>query len=310
MGFFSKIASVLKKTKDNFSKKLSNLFKRSELNAEFYDELEEILITGDVGVQTSLEIIDQLKYEIKENKIKTVKEAQEVLESVICEMVDIGELELSYPCIITFVGVNGVGKTTTIGKLANYFKKQGKNVMLVAGDTYRAAASNQLIEWGNRAKVKVVSQGEGADPSAVVFDGISSAKAKGVDVLLVDTAGRLHNKENLMEELKKINRVKNKEWQEAEHLNFIVIDATTGQNAISQVEAFKDSVGIDGIVLTKLDGTAKGGAVIGIINELQVPIVYIGLGEGLDDIDQFDTNHFVQELLSSNSREDENGGED
>ena len=303
MGLFSKLSKVLKKTKDAFTAKLSSLFKKSELNADFYDNLEEVLITGDVGVETSLNIVDELKARTKANHIKTASEAYDILKEIILEIVDSAEFELEYPCIITFVGVNGVGKTTSIGKLANYFKSKHKSVMLVAGDTYRAAASSQLIEWGNRNKIKVVSQGEGADPSAVVFDGISSAKAKNVDVLLVDTAGRLHNKANLMEELKKINRVKNKEWPEAQHLNFIVLDATTGQNAIQQVQAFKDSVGIDGIILTKLDGTAKGGAVIGIIDELQVPICYVGVGEGIDDIEEFNADSFVNELLNLDKEE-------
>ncbi len=303
MGLFSKLSKVLKKTKDAFTAKLSSLFKKSELNADFYDNLEEVLITGDVGVETSLNIVDELKARTKANHIKTASEAYDILKEIILEIVDSAAFELEYPCIITFVGVNGVGKTTSIGKLANYFKSKHKSVMLVAGDTYRAAASSQLIEWGNRNKIKVVSQGEGADPSAVVFDGISSAKAKNVDVLLVDTAGRLHNKANLMEELKKINRVKNKEWPEAQHLNFIVLDATTGQNAIQQVQAFKDSVGIDGIILTKLDGTAKGGAVIGIIDELQVPICYVGVGEGIDDIEEFNADSFVNELLNLDKEE-------
>lgn len=304
MVFFSKISKVLKKTKESLSAKIKHLFKRSELDLDFYDELEEILITGDVGVETSLEIIEQLKIRTKQNKIKTTEEAYDILREILLEMVDIEKLGIEYPCVITFVGVNGVGKTTTIGKLANYFKSKRKEVLLVAGDTYRAAASAQLTEWGNRNKLRVVSQGEGADPSAVVFDGISSAKAKGVDVLLIDTAGRLHNKANLMEELKKINRVKTREWEEAQQLNFIVLDATTGQNAIQQVEAFQDTVGIDGIVLTKLDGTAKGGAVLGIINELQVPICFIGLGEGLDDIAEFNAEDYVEALLE-NSNEQE-----
>ena len=304
MGFFSKISKVLKKTKESFSAKIKFLFKKSELDFDFYDELEEILITGDVGVETSLEIIDELKIRTKQNKVKTTNEAYDILKKILLEMVNIDKIELEYPCVITFVGVNGVGKTTTIGKLANYFKKQNKNVLLVAGDTYRAAASAQLNEWGNRNKLKVVSQGEGADPSAVVFDGISSAKAKNVDVLLIDTAGRLHNKVNLMEELKKINRVKTKEWPEAQQLNFIVLDATTGQNAIQQVEAFQDTIGIDGIVLTKLDGTAKGGAVLGILNELQVPICFIGLGEGLDDVAEFDAEEYVEVLLENSNEQD------
>lgn len=307
MGFFSKIANVLKKTKDSFTSKLSNLFKRSELNEEFYDELEEILITGDVGVETSLEIIDELKERTKEEHIKQASLAFEILKQIVIEKIDIEKIEFTYPCVITFVGVNGVGKTTSIGKIANYFLSKGKSVMLVAGDTYRAAASAQLTEWGNRNKVKVISQGEGADASSVVFDGIASAKAKKIDVLLIDTAGRLHNKANLMQELEKINRIKTREWEDALQLNYIVLDATTGQNAIAQVQAFSECIGIDGIVLTKLDGTAKGGAVIGIVNELQVPISFIGLGEGLKDIQEFNAEEFVQELLENKGNDsDEN----
>lgn len=307
MGFFSKIANVLKKTKDSFTSKLSNLFKRSELNEEFYDELEEILITGDVGVETSLEIIDELKERTKEEHIKQASLAFEILKQIVIEKIDIEKIEFTYPCVITFVGVNGVGKTTSIGKIANYFLSKGKSVMFVAGDTYRAAASAQLTEWGNRNKVKVISQGEGADASSVVFDGIASAKAKKIDVLLIDTAGRLHNKANLMQELEKINRIKTREWEDALQLNYIVLDATTGQNAIAQVQAFSECIGIDGIVLTKLDGTAKGGAVIGIVNELQVPISFIGLGEGLKDIQEFNAEEFVQELLENKGNDsDEN----
>ncbi len=303
MGFFSKLKNVLKKTKDSFSVKLSNLFKHNELNDDFYDELEEVLITGDVGVETSLEIIDELKEATKKEHIKEAKQAYDMLKSILLEKISIDKLSIESPCIITFVGVNGVGKTTTIGKIANYFKKQNKNVLLVAGDTYRAAASAQLLEWGDRNKLKVVSQGEGADPSAVVFDGIASAKAKKIDILLIDTAGRLHNKVNLMEELKKINRVKTKEWPEAQQLNFIVLDATTGQNAVQQVKAFQDSIGIDGIVLTKLDGTAKGGAVIGIINELQVPITFVGVGEKIEDIEEFNAEEYINELLDMEKEE-------
>ena len=303
MGFFSKLKNVLKKTKDSFSVKLCNLFKHNELNDDFYVELEEVLITGDVGVETSLEIIDELKEATKKEHIKEAKQAYDMLKSILLEKISIDKLSIESPCIITFVGVNGVGKTTTIGKIANYFKKQNKNVLLVAGDTYRAAASAQLQEWGDRNRLKVVSQGEGADPSAVVFDGIASAKAKKIDILLIDTAGRLHNKVNLMEELKKINRVKTKEWPEAQQLNFIVLDATTGQNAVQQVKAFQDSIGIDGIVLTKLDGTAKGGAVIGIINELQVPITFVGVGEKIEDIEEFNAEEYINELLDMEKEE-------
>ncbi|MGN1227871.1 MAG: signal recognition particle-docking protein FtsY [Christensenellales bacterium] len=298
MGFFNKLFNGLKKTKETIGAKLSNVFKRSELNDEFYDDLEETLITSDVGVETTMYIIDELKTRTKSNHIKESVKAKGVLKEILLEILSVeDEVELDYPLILTFVGVNGVGKTTTIGKLANYFVKNKKSVTLVAGDTFRAAASSQLIMWGERSKVRVISQGEGADPSAVVFDGISSAKAKGNDVLLIDTAGRLHNKTNLMEELKKINRVKEKEWPEANQLNLIVLDATTGQNAISQVEAFSDSIGIDALVLTKLDGSAKGGVVLSIAYELGLPILFVGLGEGVDDIERFDAETFVDAII-------------
>lgn len=297
MGIFSKIKDSLLKTRNAIATKMSNLFTKSELDLDFYDELEEILITSDVGVNTTLFIIDELQKRVKEQHIRLAQDAREILKQIMIEILTVDELELFYPIVATFVGVNGVGKTTTIGKLANYYVRNKKNVVLVAGDTFRAAACSQLTEWANRSKVRVISQGEGADPSAVVFDGINSAKSKKCDVLLIDTAGRLHNKTNLMEELKKINRVKSKEWPEAQQLNFIVLDATTGQNAISQVEAFKDSVGIDGIILTKLDGTAKGGAILGIVHELNVPVMFIGVGEGIDDLELFDAESFVSAII-------------
>lgn len=297
MGIFNKLFNGLKKTKNAIGAKLSNLFKRSELDDDFYDELEETLITSDVGVQTTMYILDELRARTKKLHIKEVVEAKNTLKEIMLEILNVEDVDLQYPVIMTFVGVNGVGKTTTIGKLANYFVKNKKSVTLVAGDTFRAAASSQLTMWGDRSKVRVISQGEGADPSAVVFDGISSAKAKNNDVLLIDTAGRLHNKTNLMEELKKINRVKEKEWPEAQQLNLIVLDATTGQNAISQVEAFSDSIGIDALVLTKLDGSAKGGVILSIAYELELPILFVGLGEGVDDIERFDAETFINAII-------------
>lgn len=298
MGFFGKIFKALKKTKDALKFKLDQLFKRTEIDDEFYDELEELLITSDVGVKTTLHIIEKMQDEVYERKANTIEQAREILNEIIVEILDVEDkVEFEYPLIITIVGVNGVGKTTTIGKMAKYFTNNKKSVMLVAGDTFRAAASAQLIEWGNRNKVKVVSQGEGADPSAVVFDGISSAKAKKTDVLIIDTAGRLHNKTNLMDELKKINRTKSTNWPEAKLLNLIVLDATTGQNALLQVEAFKDAIGIDGIVLTKLDGSAKGGVVLGIAHEIGLPIYFVGVGEGIDDLEVFDSREFAEGLM-------------
>ena len=297
MGFFSKLFNGLKKTKDAIGSKISNVFKRSELDDDFYDDLEETLITSDVGVETTLYIIDELKSRTKKEHIKEMDKAKIILKEIMLEILDVETIDIEYPMIMTFVGVNGVGKTTTIGKLANYFVKNKKSVTLVAGDTFRAAASAQLNMWGERSKVRVVSQGEGADPGAVVFDGISSAKAKNCDVLLIDTAGRLHNKTNLMEELKKINRVKEREWPEANQLNLIVLDATTGQNAISQVEAFSESIGIDALILTKLDGSAKGGVILSIAYELKLPILFVGVGEGVDDVELFDANTFVDAII-------------
>ena len=297
MGFFNKLFNGLKKTKESIGSKISNVFKRSELNDEFYDDLEETLITSDVGVETTMYILDELKSRTKREHVKEVIEAKTILKEIMLEIIDAETINIEYPTIMTFVGVNGVGKTTTIGKLANYFVKNHKSVTLVAGDTFRAAASAQLNMWGERSKVRVVSQGEGADPGAVVYDGISSAKAKNCDVLLIDTAGRLHNKTNLMEELKKINRVKEREWPEANHLNLIVLDATTGQNAIAQVEAFSESIGIDGIILTKLDGSAKGGAILSIAYELQLPILFVGVGEGVDDVELFDAETFIDAII-------------
>ena len=298
MGFFGKIFKALKKTKDALKFKLEQLFKRTEIDDDFYDELEELLITSDVGIKTTFYIIDRLKDEIYEQRINKIEQARQILNEIIIDILNVDEkIDFEYPMIITVVGVNGVGKTTTIGKMAKYFTNNKKSVMLVAGDTFRAAASAQLIEWGNRNKVKVISQGEGADPSAVVYDGISSAKAKKVDVLIIDTAGRLHNKTNLMDELKKINRTKSTNWPDAKLLNLIVLDATTGQNALQQVEAFKDAIGIDGIVLTKLDGSAKGGVVLGIAHEIGLPIYFVGVGEGIDDLEVFDSKEFVEGLL-------------
>lgn len=297
MGFFSKLGASLKKTKDALVSKLSALFGGGELNADFYEELEYILISSDMGNETTSEIISRLKKKIKENKVSKAEEAKALLKQVLIEVLeDVDKVEFNYPVVITIVGVNGVGKTTTIGKMAHYFSKKGKQVTLVAGDTFRAAASDQLTEWAVRNKVKIVKHTEGADAAAVVYDGIASAKAKNTDVLIIDTAGRLHTKVNLMEELKKINRVIHREAT-GEVKNFIVLDATIGQNSIAQVNAFKDAVGIDGIILTKLDGTSKGGVVFGIVQELQVPVVFIGVGEGIDDLEVFDAKTFVDGIL-------------
>lgn len=300
MGLFSKIFGGLKKTKDAIKSKLSSIFV-GELDDDFYEELEYVLLSSDMGTEATTEIIENVKHLAKKQKVKTEKEFYELLKQAMIDTLVLEEDEEDYPKLITFVGVNGVGKTTTIGRLANYFKSQGKSVLLVAGDTFRAAATDQLTEWSKRAKVRIVKYGEGVDPASVVFDGISSAVAKKEDVVLVDTAGRLHNKSNLMEELKKINKIIDRDWtgKGFTHKNYLVIDATTGQNALSQVEAFNDMVGIDGIVLTKLDGTAKGGVVFAIAKEYGLPIKFVGVGEGLDDIIPFDAQDFVSGIIEN-----------
>ncbi len=281
----------------NFFKKIKYTFTKSELTDDFYDELEQTLISSDMGVNTSEEIIEEFRLEVKKRLIKDTENAQKVLREILINKLKFDEVEFGYPMIITVVGVNGVGKTTSIAKMANYFSKAKKNVMLVAGDTFRAAATEQLDEWANRLKLKIVKQGEGADSASVVFDGISSMKAKNADVLIVDTAGRLHTKVNLMKELEKINNVAKREYPEAKHLNFIVLDASIGQNSLAQVEAFKQSVDIDGIILTKLDGTAKGGVAYPIVKELNVPIVFTGFGETINDLSKFNVEEFVDKIL-------------
>lgn len=281
----------------NFFKRIKYAFTKNELTDDFYDELEQTLISSDMGVTTSEEIIDEFKDTVKARMIKDTENAQKVLREILIDKLKFDEVEFTYPMIITVVGVNGVGKTTSIAKMANYFGRLKKNVMLVAGDTFRAAATEQLDEWANRLKIKIVKQGEGADSASVVFDGISSMKAKNADVLIVDTAGRLHTKVNLMKELEKINNVAKREYPEAKHLNFIVLDASIGQNSLAQVEAFKQSVDIDGIILTKLDGTAKGGVAYPIVKELNVPIVFTGFGETINDLSKFNVEEFVDKIL-------------
>ena len=299
MGIISAIINGLKKTKENLAKKLSALFATNELDEFFYDDLEAILLSSDIGATATEKIIKEVKNSAKQNKIKKAEDINQVIKDILISMLaptdDLNNLKS--PTVILVVGVNGVGKTTTIGKLAHNYKKQRKNVMVVAGDTFRAAASDQLTEWSNKAGVKIVKQGEGADPSAVVFDAIASAKAKKIDVLIIDTAGRLHNKVGLMDELGKISRVVTREWPEADYKKYIVLDATTGQNAINQVETFNEYVEIDGIVLTKLDGTAKGGVVIAINQTLNKPVLFLGVGEGIDDLRPFNAKEFVDGIL-------------
>mgnify|MGYP004563812781 CR=1 FL=1 len=300
MGFFKKIFGGLKKTKDAIASKLNSIF-YGELDDEFYEELEYVLISSDIGTEATTEIIENVKKLAKKQKVKTEKEFYALLKTAMAELLEVGKQNNNYPKLITFVGVNGVGKTTTIGRLANYYKIEGHSVLLVAGDTFRAAATEQLTEWSKRAKVRIVKYGEGVDPGSVVYDGVKSAVAKKEDVVLVDTAGRLHTKSNLMEELKKINKIIEKEWTSLgyAHENYLVIDATTGQNALQQVEEFNKTVGLDGIVLTKLDGTAKGGVVFAIAKEYGLPIKFVGVGEGLDDIIPFNATDFVNGLFDT-----------
>ena len=298
MGIFKKIGNALRKTREALARKIDALLSHGELDDDFYDELTDILISCDIGVRTSMDIVESLRVRARKNKLRTSEDVRKELKDILKEeFSEVDELNIEYPAIITIIGVNGVGKTTTIGKLSKYFKNQKKEVTLVAADTFRAAASSQLNEWAERTKTRIIKHAEGADAAAVVFDGISSAKAKGTDVLLVDTAGRLHTKTNLMEELKKIDKVINREYPEAHKYNLIVLDATTGQNALNQINAFNEFVKIDGIILTKLDGTAKGGVVVAIEKEYHLPVAFVGVGEGADDLEKFDYNDFIDNLF-------------
>lgn len=295
MGFFGKIKNALKKTKDNLAHKMRQLFLKNKIGNEFYDELEEILISSDVSVTTAEDVVDQVREEAIGNKVKDEAFVIDLLKDILEDTLTQAEIpEIKYPCVIMLVGVNGVGKTTTIGKLANYFVSQKKSVTVAAADTFRAAASDQLTVWAERAKVRIVKHEEGSDPAAVIFDAVSSAKAKGTDVVLVDTAGRLHVKENLMKELQKMDRVVSREYPEASFYKLLVLDATTGQNAVSQARVFDEAVELDGIVLTKLDGTAKGGFVFSLCGELEIPVLFAGVGEKLDDLVPFDAEEFVE----------------
>lgn len=302
MGFFKKIADALKKTRESIRRKMDSLLSGGELNDDFYDEMEDILISADVGVNASVEIVQELREYARKNKIRNSDDVRSALKEVLSNMFEAVEKEknagsFEYPCIITVIGVNGVGKTTSIGKMAYHFKKIGKDVCLVAGDTFRAAAADQLTEWAKRAKVRIVKHAEGADAAAVVYDGIASAKAKKSDVLIVDTAGRLHTKDNLMHELGKMDRVISREYPEAKRYNLMVIDATTGQNAISQISEFDKQVKLDGIILTKLDGTAKGGIVISIMRNFKLPVYFVGVGEGIDDLEPFSAKDFAENII-------------
>ena len=298
MSLFGKIKDALKKTRDGVSTKLRLLFSKNKLGEEFYDELEEILISADVSVRTAEEVVEEVREEAIGNKVKDQAFVTDLLKDILEEKLEEAPVpEIKYPCVIMFVGVNGVGKTTTIGKVANYFVSQKKSVTVAAADTFRAAASDQLSVWAERANVRIVKHEEGSDPSAVIFDALSSAKARKTDVVLVDTAGRLHVKENLMKELRKMDRVVTREFPEAQFLKFLVLDATTGQNAVSQARVFDEAVELDGIVLTKLDGTAKGGFVFSLCSELNIPVVFTGVGEKMEDLVPFDAEQFVEGFI-------------
>lgn len=298
MGIFNKLFGALKKTKANFSEKLRVLFSKNKLGDEFYEDLEEILIASDVSVTTAEEVVERVKSQAIAERLKDEEYVTKLLRGILTDMLQESEVEPpSYPCVIMLVGVNGVGKTTTVGKLAHYFLSQGKTVTVAAADTFRAAASEQLAIWAERAKVRIVKHEEGSDPSAVIYDAISSAKAKKTDVVIIDTAGRLHVKENLMNELRKMDRVVTREYPEADFMKLLVLDATTGQNAVNQARVFDEAVELDGIVLTKLDGTAKGGFVFSLSSELSLPVLYAGVGEKMEDLEAFDSETFVEAIL-------------
>lgn len=298
MGLFGKLKQVLSKTRDGLSKKLNDLFSQNKIGEDFYEDLEDILISSDVSVSTAMEIVEEIKETVKKEKASDKDYILSLLKEELFDTLNYADMiEYKYPLVIMVVGVNGVGKTTSIGKLANKFSKEGKSVTICAGDTFRAAASEQLSVWADRANVRIVKHSEGADPSAVLFDAIGSVKAKNTDVLIIDTAGRLHVKANLMEELKKMDRVVKREFPEAQFLKVIVLDSTTGQNAESQVKAFNEAVGLDGIILTKLDGTAKGGFIISLSYELEIPVLFVGTGEQLDDIEDFNAKDFIDGLF-------------
>lgn len=298
MGFFSKLKESLTKTKTAIQSKISQIFTRDKIGDDFYDDLLDILISSDISVTTAEDIIDELHAKMKQEKVADKDVVLQNLREVLQDTLDKAEpLDLKFPAVIMVIGVNGVGKTTSIGKLANMYTKQGKSVTIAAADTFRAAATEQLDIWADRANVRIIKQGEGSDPSAVVYDAVSSAKSKNTDLLIIDTAGRLHVKSNLMEELKKMSRVVQKEFPQANFYKLIVLDATTGQNSFSQVELFNEAVGIDGIVLTKLDGSAKGGFILSLADELNVPITYVGVGEQIDDIVEFDSKEFCEGIV-------------
>lgn len=302
-GFFSRLVAGLTKTRDSFVSGIDSIFNGfSSIDDDFYEEIEEILIMGDIGVRATQEILDNLQQKVKENHIKQPQECKELLIQSIKEQMEVGETAYRFEhekSVVLVVGVNGVGKTTSVGKLAGKLKAQGRKVVLAAADTFRAAAGAQLEEWAHRAGVDMIGGQEGADPAAIVYDAVAAAKARKADVLLCDTAGRLHNKKNLMEELKKINRIIDKEYPDAFRETLVVLDGTTGQNALAQAKQFMEVADITGIILTKMDGTAKGGIAVAIQSELGIPVKYIGVGETIDDLQKFDSEQFVDALFST-----------
>lgn len=307
MGFFKRLNKGLKKTRDNMSGAINAaLYGKNEIDDEFYDELEEILVMADVGVNTSAEIVEKLRDAVFKKNLRKAKDVKEEIKNIVADMLSGGETidMVTIPSVILVIGVNGVGKTTSIGKMAAMFKEEGKKVILGAADTFRAAAIDQLEIWADRAGVDIVKHKEGADPAAVVFDTISAGKARNADIIICDTAGRLHNKKNLMDELAKIYRVIDRQLPYADREIFLVLDATTGQNAVNQAKEFKDVAEITGIILTKLDGTAKGGVVLAIKNDLKVPVKFIGVGEGIDDLRPFDPKAFAEGLFEEDTDED------
>ena len=301
MGFFEKLVAGLGKTRDNIVSGMDSIFHGfSRIDDDFYEELEEVLIMGDLGVQATYDILDDLKAKVKEKHIKEPMECRELLIESIKEQMDIGETAYEFEnhtSVVMVIGVNGVGKTTTIGKLAGKLRAEDKKVVIAAADTFRAAAGEQLKEWANRSQAELIGGQEGSDPASVVFDAVAAAKARHADVLMIDTAGRLHNKKNLMEELRKMNKIIDREFPEAYRETLVVLDATTGQNALQQAKEFNDVAEITGIVLTKMDGTAKGGFAVAIHAELGVPVKYIGVGETIDDLQKFDADDFVNALF-------------
>ena len=298
MGLFAKLREGLTKTRDSLMGRVDTLVKETrKIDEDFYEELEDILLMSDCGMKATTAIMDELRRRVSENKVKDADTAKQMLKDIMIEQMDIPRPPLRWPMVMLVVGVNGAGKTTTIGKLALRFQNIGRRIILCAADTFRAAAADQLTVWAERARVPIVKHAEGADPAAVVYDGIQSAKAQGADLLIVDTAGRLHNKKNLMDELNKMRRVIDREFPEADVRCMLVLDATTGQNGLAQARAFKEVCEIGGIILTKLDGTAKGGIALAIRQELEVPVWYIGVGEGIDDLQPFDAVAFAEALV-------------